>query len=294
MKTLATLALFLSIHLAQAQTNVYQPYPLDNASWTIRTVNGNSGPPAIEEWHTKNWSGEVIINGVTYIEVFDDPNMVGVRQDIPNEQIFYVDNQGVEYDASFDQDVQVGDTVILTEAFLILNMFPEGTNGSGIGGDAIIQGIDSVLVGPTYRKRISMISDVNTTGFFDASYICGVHFSSATTSISNAMSLACFYVEGQQYLGDPFNPNCTAGIEELLEVSMQIYPNPSNEVFFIDFDESETLLEVNLLDLTGKRITSFDKNKTKSGFDISNLPSGTYLVEAIFEKGKSQSVLLKE
>lgn len=139
----------------------------------------------------------------------------------------------MEYDASFDQDVQVGDTVLITEPFLILNMFPEApNNGSGVGGNAVVQMIDSVLVGPTYRKRIRMEGDINTTGFIYADYICGVHFSSTTTSFSNASSLDCFYVEGGQYYGDPFNPHCTAGIEELLEVSMQIYPNPSNEVFF--------------------------------------------------------------
>ena len=295
MRTLTTLTLFLFIHLAQAQTNVYQPYPLDNASWTIRTIDGNTAPPVIEDWITKTWGGQITIGGVTYTEVLDDPNMVGVRQDIPNKQVFYIDDQGVEYDASFDQDVQVGDTVFLTEAFLILNMFPDAPNsGSGAGGSAVVEGIDSVLVGPTYRKRITMSADINTTGFNSADYICGVHFSETVTSISNSSLLDCFYVEGEQYFGDPSNPYCTAGIEELSEVNTQIYPNPSNDVFFIDFDQSEQLLEIHLLDLMGKRIASFDKNKASSGFDISNYPSGMYIVEAIFEKGKSQSTLLKE
>lgn len=293
MKTaLTTFALFLSIHFIQAQTNVYQPYPQDNASWTMYTQLYN-GTSYIQDWVTKNWSGEVVINGQTYTEVFDDPNIVGVRQDIPNEKIFYVDDQGVEHDASFDQSVQIGDTLLLTQAFLNLNMFPAGGSAS-VGIDtAYVDGVDSVLIGQTYRKRISMIGDVNTVGFYSADYICGVHFSSATTSISSTIDLECFYIDGQQSFGDPFNPYCTAGIEELPEVITRIYPNPSDGVFFIDYDEQATLLEIHLLDQTGKRIASFDKNKTEAGFDISRFPNGIYMVEVIFERGRSRTTLIK-
>lgn len=283
--TLTILSLFLSIHLVQAQTNVYQPYPLGDASWTVhRQISSASS------WETKTWSGDTIINGETYIRVFDDPNMIGVRQDIPNEKVYYVDDQGIESDASFDQGAQIGDTVLMSLAFKKLNMFSEGV---GIGDDlAVIQSIDSTLIGPLYHKTFSFT--VITGGiFFDGKYICGVSCTEAITSISSAFDLVCYYVEGQQFLGDPFNPECTANVGELPKGYISIYPNPSDGFFFIEYDKSASLLGIHLLDLTGKRIGDFNKNNAETGFDISNLSSGTYLVELVFENGSARSTLIR-
>ncbi len=291
MKTiLTTLVLLFSTYFAQAQTNVYQPYPLNNASWTMHHQYYD-GSGLVQNWYTKNWGGDTIINGQTYTRVFDDPSMIGVRQDVPNEKIYYVDDLGVEHDASFDQNAQPGDTVLLTVAFKNLNMF-SGAGSFIVDDMAVIQSVDSTMIGPVYHKVLTM--NVITSGmFFEGNYICGVSCSNATTSISSAFDLACYYVEGQQYLGNPFNPYCTANLDVLLEEKITIFPNPIDEVFFIDFDESEKLLQIYLLDITGKRIDSFDKNNAATGFDVSNFSSGMYMVELVFENGIFRSTLMK-
>lgn len=292
MKTsLTILVLFLSIHFAQAQTSVYQPYPLDNASWTMHTQYYD-GSGLVQNWATKNWSGDTVIGGQTYIRVFDDPSMIGVRQDVPNEKIYYIDDLGVEHDASFGQSAQPGDTVLLTAAFKNLNMF-SGAGSFIVDDMAVIQSVDSTIVGPIYHKVLTM--NVITSGmFFEGAYICGVSCTSALTSLSSEFDLTCYYVEGQQYLGNPLNPYCTAGVEELTEEKVRIYPNPSKEVFFIESDKTASLLEINLLDLTGKRVSDFNVENAEIGFDISKLPTGAYLVELVFENGISRSTLIKE
>ena len=250
------------------------------------------GSGLIENWETKTWSGDTTINGQTYTRVFNDPNMVGVRQDIPNEKIYYVDDLGVEHDASFDQSAQPGDTILVSSAFKNLNMFSEAVGGA-VDDTAVVQSIDSMLIGSSYHK--TLFFNIITNGmFFQGTYICGVSCTGATTSISSAFDIACYYVEGQQYIGSSFNPYCTAGVEELTEKNVRIYPNPSDGVFFIDYDKTASLLEVHLLDLTGKRINDFNKNNAEIGYEISKLPSGTYLVELVFESGISRSTLIKE
>ena len=286
--TLTILTLLLSIHFTQAQTNVYQPYPLDNASWTIHTQLYD-GQTYIQDWYSINWSGDTIVNGENYTRVFDNPSMIGVRQDIPNEKIFYINDQGVEFDASFDQSAMPGDTVLMTEAFEILSTFDPGF---GIGDyTAIVESVDSILLGSTYHKTMYFSQ---AGALFSPTYICGVGFLSAMTSISSEFNIACYYVDGYQLIGSAFDPNCTAGIEELSEQGIRIYPNPTEDLFFIDVHGLMNIQEIHLLDLAGIRIISFDKNEAESGFDISKFPNGIYFVEVVFENRRTLSRLIKE
>jgi hypothetical protein len=78
---------------------------------------------------------------------------------------------------------------------------------------------------------------------------------------------------------------------EVGEIS--IYPNPSEDRFFIEYDQSTALHEIHLLDITGKRITTFDKERAATGCDISTLPNGVYIVECVFEQGTIRSTLVK-
>lgn len=292
MKTIfSTILIVLSAQFTFAQTNVYQPYPADNSSWTIHTQYFN-GTSLIQDWVTEDWGGQITINGQTYTEVTGDNLIVGVRQDIPNEKIFYVDTLGGEHDASFDQSIQQGDTVLLTEAFRSLNMSPEGGTWAGVD-TVVVQAVDSILVGPSYRKRFSLDGvPFDNQYIYDCSYICGVGCSGYVT-FEAGFTLDCFYVNGDLYFGDPFNPYCTASTEELPAHNISIYPNPSEDRFFINYDSSFDLKEVHLLDVTGKRQVQFDSKNAQNGYDISNLPCGMYLVELVFDQGSFRTSLIK-
>lgn len=274
--------------LTFAQTNSYQPYPSNNASWTVHTVDGNTAPPVIEEWETITWTSDTMINGQTYTRVLNSPFMIGVRQDIANEKIYYIDDQNVEHDASFDQSAMPGDTVVVTQAFVRLNSY----SAAGISADdtTTVSSIDSVLINSTYHKTITF--STTNAELISAVYICGIGIESAATSISNAFNLECFYLDGNQYWGNQFNPYCTASTDELLAENISIYPNPSEDHFYVDYDFSAELKEVRLFDLTGKRINELDAKPNGSGYDISDLPKGTYLVELIFDEGRYRTALV--
>ncbi|MDG1332887.1 MAG: T9SS type A sorting domain-containing protein [Crocinitomicaceae bacterium] len=295
MKTmLFTLCLIASNYSIQAQTTIYQPYPLQNATWTIHTQYFD-GSGLVQDWVTEDWGEDILINGQTYTEVIGDANIQGVRQDIPNEKIFYIDNQGVEHDASFDQSVVLGDTVLLTEAFRALNMSPAGVVGASWPGidTVVVLAVDSILVGPSYRKRFSLDGvPFDNQYLYDISYICGVGCAGYVT-FEAGFTLDCFYIEGALLLGSEFNPYCTTSIEELPKQSIAVYPNPTLGLFFIEYDHPSELNEINLLDLWGRRIAQFDVQATEKGFDISTLPSGTYIVEMLFSNEKVRTTLLK-
>lgn len=290
------LALFLfivSVPFAQAQTNVYQPYPLIDASWTTHTQYYN-GSGITQEWVTEEWGGDINVNGITYTQVIGDPVIIGVRQDISNEKVYYIDNQNIEHEASFDQSAQLGDTLLLTEAFRTLAMNPWTSWSMWTGVDTVVvQQVDSLLIGPTYRKKfyLSGIS-FNNQYLYDCSYICGVGCDGYTT-LEAGFTLECFYSEGAQYFGNPLNLNCTAAVDEWIAPPVAIFPNPAEDRFFIEYDQSATLHEIQLVDITGKLLTTFNKEHTAFGYDISNLPSGVYIVTFVFEQGTVRSTIVK-
>ena len=76
---------------------------------------------------------------------------------------------------------------------------------------------------------------------------------------------------------------------------MLIYPNPANQSFTICFTESqESVKQLCILDMQGK-IMLRQENLSDNTVNISNLPSGTYIVQVISKRGKEYtSKLVKE
>jgi len=68
--------------------------------------------------------------------------------------------------------------------------------------------------------------------------------------------------------------------------SVNIYPNPSKDIITIHSDMA--MLRVTLFDITGKQISYNqypDNGITSSDIDVSPLPSGIYMVQALLEDG---------
>ncbi len=76
---------------------------------------------------------------------------------------------------------------------------------------------------------------------------------------------------------------------------MLIFPNPANQSFTISFTETqESVKQLCIFDMQGK-IMLRQENLSDNTVNISNLPSGTYIVQVISKKGKEYtSKLVKE
>lgn len=76
------------------------------------------------------------------------------------------------------------------------------------------------------------------------------------------------------------------GINEKSKNIFKLYPNPANEITYI---ESELITnQIAIYDLTGKLFES-NQNLSENEIDISHLNSGVYLLEVIFNNGVSQT-----
>ena len=87
---------------------------------------------------------------------------------------------------------------------------------------------------------------------------------------------------------------CTVGISELNNVSynVDIYPNPSyGEVNFVS---EETILSLDITDISGRLINSLQVNNTNYVLDRDVLNSGVYFVTMNFEAGSMTQKLIIE
>ena len=84
------------------------------------------------------------------------------------------------------------------------------------------------------------------------------------------------YGETEDY---SINITSGAGLVENPLAQVQVYPNPANEVLFVDIKDLENVSSIAILDINGKQV--FRQDKVVNGinsFDISNLKAGIYQV----------------
>jgi len=87
---------------------------------------------------------------------------------------------------------------------------------------------------------------------------------------------------------------CTVGISELNNVSynVDIYPNPSHGE--VNFVSEETILSLDITDISGRLINSLQVNNTNYVLDRDVLNSGVYFVTMNFEAGSMTQKLILE
>ncbi len=211
-KYLLILTTFISLAVAHGQTNVYQPFPTDSASWFYEYVNG--GTPHSTSYSFGEWLGDTTINSIlykkTYVQQWNSAGLHytgGIRQDIANEKIYEIFPNGVELDVSLSQHLIIGDTLHV----LLCN------------GAMIITSIDSVKVGTKFHKRYNAKC---TDSIAKGSYIVGVGEENWSSS-EYAETLLCFSVGNINQYG--LAPYCKlVSINELSinKNQISIFPNP--------------------------------------------------------------------
>jgi len=78
------------------------------------------------------------------------------------------------------------------------------------------------------------------------------------------------------------------------DFSVEIFPNPSSDIFKIKFNQSYPEIELLIFDNTGKKILNYDLfNISDFNLNISNLDAGLYLISARTNKHKSTARIVK-
>lgn len=162
MKNLFLLIVFLSFIQVQGQTSVYHPFPESDAVWSIYFSQACPPPTTENDYYTYVYGNDTVINNRTYHALtipfiqtsFPVCNRVqagyiaALRQDTALRKVYYIaPNDSIEK-VLYDFSLVVGDTFHY-DGFWCLGTLP------------VVIGIDSILIGGSYRKK----------WFFNSSYI---------------------------------------------------------------------------------------------------------------------------
>jgi len=109
----------------------------------------------------------------------------------------------------------------------------------------------------------------------------------------NAPSETAFLYPSDDCDGNPIDEECTSsGIAELSIPAFHLFPNPTQNKINVECNEPFNKIE--LYNILGKRVLSFDGLFTQTSMDLSELESGSYLIRLFYENGTSSNAKLIE
>ena len=88
--------------------------------------------------------------------------------------------------------------------------------------------------------------------------------------------------------------NAPAGINELQSSQISIYPNPATDKITIEIAAGLASSQLSIINLNGEEVLTRQITQPKTQIDISNLPSGVYIVRLTNDKTVEVRKIIKE
>ncbi len=284
-----------AFNIANAQQ--YYPFPDNNVVWNFSFYQSCQYGHASENYSIII-SGDTIINSITYhklsipfVQTVISGNCNGIdtagykgaiRQDIANKKVYYISPIDTSEQLLYDFAMQVGDTV-------------KGYTQLSYGVQDIVQSIDSVLVGNTYRKRLFINPSSNIYFIESIGSTYGLVNKTPYLPFSEPIyNIICFQQNGQSLYPDT-TTNCQiiVSIKSINETDTQIklYPNPAKETLTIETDATNQKLEI--INLLGETIHTIYIYK-KATLNTSAFANGIYIIKIPSKKGIIVRKFVKE
>lgn len=259
------LVCFLSIY-SNAQQIVYQPMHGSVTYWEMYYAVYTF---QLEDYYGHTYcSGDTIINGNTYNKIYGGSQnglyYGGFREDILNQQRFFIDTQGVEWNISINQFLEVGDTLLnmaeLKKAFALNGGAPD----LDLSDTLIVVEKDSVMELNGNYSVTYTFSIINASEW-DSGEDRIVY--NAVTGMESYEALE--HVNFLQGYSTGF-----AGINHNYREELTVSPNPSTGKFQLSGFEEKQLVYT-ITDVYGNELIT---NATNPEIDLSLQPSGCYFV----------------
>ncbi len=254
---------------ANAQFNIYHPFPDSNAVWgmTAGCTDWNCGT---YQYVQDYMAGDTVIDGNTYKVIGQSVSIVYgscscgfppgdlgegfLREDTAARKVYWRFPGSTVDTLLYDFTLELGDTL-------------HGLYGNtGLCSEAIftVQSIDSILVGGSYRKRINFLPDPSSP----PSIIEGVGSTTGLTTCysipaSYGIRLECFTVGDSLIYSSPFAPdllacgNLPTGIRDETGFTgrkIAFQPNPTSGIVKLVCHFNLPPLDLLIYDVTGKAV----------------------------------------
>jgi len=287
-KLLLIIATFSTLTIS-AQTSVYHPFPDSNACWNFHYAPMHCGFGIAYEYYSIIYSGDTIICSKSYhklttpyVQFYTSgsctqqnfPGYKGaIRQDTANRNVFFVPPSDSAEQLLYDFTMQVGDTVKGYTQNFIFTSVPD-----------IVLSVDSVLVGNDFHKRWKINSEYSIYLIEGVGSTFGLIEPSPGSVIDvPGYHISCFQQNGMTLFPDTTG-NCqiitSINSNETISDQIKVFPNPSNGLFAIEFDQPLKISEVQVTDILGNIVYQLNTDNNKNIY-IDNLPSGIYILTVI-------------
>ena len=124
-----------------------------------------------------------------------------------------------------------------------------------------------------------------TTDVF-GNYVVGGRFSS-NLIINGSTTLSSDDSESDFFVAKFGTANCTLGLEDHDRTQLMIYPNPTQEVVYINIEEPFGYVVYNML---GMRVSVGSISNGSEGIDVNGLTAGTYFLQVTPNNGYSETL----
>jgi hypothetical protein len=307
MRTLITLLLIHITWHSGAQFNQYHPFPEQDALWNVTSqgccvTNCNTPPnpnPVLTDHEFSYYiSGDTTISANLYSKIYRSGSVHehcfsgssvnnwfyenheyfgGLRQDTSQRTVSFIPSSGTVECLLYDFNLAVGDTM-------------QG-NCLWPTDCAVISGIDSVLVGSTYRKRFnlsgagtsySLIEGIgSTSGLFEP--LCPFEYSG---------DLVCFAMNGQAMYPDTATScnNFTGLIYADEMQDLRVFPNPFISEFSVHISGPPTTGTWTMFDIQGRSIRTGLYTNSSFSIERGEIDAGMYHFTIMGKNGKYRGV----
>ena len=107
------------------------------------------------------------------------------------------------------------------------------------------------------------------------------------------MLLRCFSNNGNFLYGSADSNNCfiPTSINELEQTNIKIFPNPTQDILNLEYDETLEIEQLKIFDFQGQMIRSLQVENDFSQISIADFPKGVYYLK--IETARSEFIVKK-
>jgi hypothetical protein len=269
-------SLFFGLY-TKAQTVTYQPFHGNhtNYGYEIQSWNGSE----VVTYHTKTvWEGDTLIGGENYTRIYKMGQYSGgVREDIANQQRYFLDLNNVEKNISISHFLEVGDTLSDSSVFLnaFRTYFDEGFIYQSF--DTLIVGqVDSVLeANGTYSNTYYFEKPSAQLAFFTYNTYRGLL---NLDQLEYHVNQFCYRELDSTGSINPAITICDLGMEENKLLDITISPNPSTDFVKLSGEDLGKIQSVIIYDVQGKLMKQFTWSEIQTKLPVSELENGIYML----------------
>lgn len=279
-KHLLFILTILSGLVLNAQTISYQPLHGDYTQYVYRFQQWN-GSEYVESFSKTIWSGDTIINGQHYVRIFQGGTYTGgIREDVPNQQRFFINTNDIETNITIDYDLPVGTLLTDSSAFLnafrtYLDVYPPFFQ---YNDTLLIAAKDSVLESSGNYSVNYRLTDGGGSG---ESVLLNTY--SGLLEINGFeynYSQICYREDGEQTppgQETPWTIMCDLGIDETNLLQLTLFPNPSAADIYLSGDVS-AVSDLTVYDARGILMRRIPLSEMTTGISLKELTNGIYFL----------------